>query len=82
MTNHTQQAKWLMKDSTTSLKNGGPTTSAIQAQFAQVHATLALAEQQRVANLISYFTQIDDTSTALPVLHEIREALGIGDQNA
>lgn len=45
---------------------------------AQVHATLYLAEQQRVANLIAYVREIDDGSdTYLLIGPMIKEALGL-----
>lgn len=43
---------------------------------AQVHATLALVEQQRIANLIAYVNKWTD-GELLDVDAEIRKALGI-----
>lgn len=40
-------------------------------------ATLALAYEQRTANLIAYVDKIDDTSAAIPVVNEIKSRLGI-----
>jgi hypothetical protein len=57
---------------------------------AQVHATLALVEQQRIANLIaiSQFNHVADDQTriytdleaAIAWRNEAAEALGLGDQ--
>ncbi|OIH81941.1 hypothetical protein BLJ79_21515 [Arthrobacter sp. UCD-GKA] len=41
-------------------------------------ATLALAYEQRTANLIAYVVGIDDTSATIPVVNEIRARLGLG----
>lgn len=53
-----------------------------QAQYdmscAQHLATLALAYEQRTANLIEYVTKIDDTRASLPVIDEIKARLGLG----
>lgn len=52
-------------------------------QLAQVHATLALVEQQRIANLIELGEQWEDTgnpaldSVAPQLRPEIEEALGL-----
>lgn len=43
----------------------------------QTQATLALAYEQRTANLIAYVAGIDDTSATIPVVNEIRARLGI-----
>lgn len=47
-------------------------------QHAEVAVALALAYEQRTANLIAYVVGIDDTSAAIPVVNEIRARLGIG----
>lgn len=44
---------------------------------ALTQATLALAYEQRTANLIAYVAQIDDTSASIPVVNEIRTRLQI-----
>lgn len=44
--------------------------------WAQVHATLCLAEQQRIANLIAYVAKWTDDEV-LDIDAEIREALGL-----
>lgn len=43
----------------------------------QTQATLALAYEQRTANLIAYVVGIDDTSAKIPVVNDIRARLGI-----
>ena len=48
----------------------------IHAKAAQVHATLALVEQQRIANRIAYVKKWTD-GERLDVDAEIRKALGI-----
>lgn len=53
--------------------NNVPNTIAL----AQLEATLALAYEQRTANLIDYVDKIDDTSAAMPVVDEIRLRLMI-----
>ena len=47
----------------------------IRVKAAQVHATLALVEQQRISNLIAYIAKWTD-GEVLDVDVEIREALG------
>lgn len=47
------------------------------AALAQTEATLALAYEQRTANLIAYVAQIDDTSASIPVVNEISTRLQI-----
>lgn len=47
------------------------------AEGLQVTATLAVAFEQRTANLIAYVVGIDDTSATIPVVNEIRARLGI-----
>lgn len=52
--------------------------SLIIATEAQVHATLYLAEQQRIANLIRYVREIDDSGeTFLKIGPLIKEGLGL-----
>ena len=46
---------------------------------AQVTATLAIAYEQRTANLIAYVDKIDDTSAAIPVVNEIKTSLGLNE---
>lgn len=46
--------------------------------YAQVHATLALVEQQRIANLIEYARLVNsDPNQALDLTAEIAAALGV-----
>lgn len=54
------------------------TTSPLTAE-AQVHATLYLAEQQRITNLMTYYKKMPATSStdATVLLSEIREGLGL-----
>lgn len=60
------------------LSDEGITDASIVATaiLVQVHATLALAEQQRIANLIAYVNKWTD-GELLDVDAEIRKALGI-----
>jgi len=66
------------------------TTSPLTAE-AQVHATLALVEQQRIANLIALVSGGDETAYLIngpgnlynaaawePIYAEIRKGLGLG----
>ena len=54
-----------------------PAEASVAFAAAQVHATLALVEQQRIANLIAY-GQIDfKKSDAWEVWEEIGEGLGL-----
>ncbi|GAA5229220.1 hypothetical protein [Arthrobacter cryoconiti] len=55
--------------------NNVPNTLAL----AQLEATLALAYEQRTANLIDYVDKIDDTSAAIPVVTEIKNRLGVNE---
>lgn len=88
MTNHAQEAKRLI--SATDTKDWNDPSPYVDRRIAaaQVHATLALAEQQRIANLIALLDQ--DSDDAFWALHhedgqlvrfrpEIASALGIGD---
>lgn len=52
---------------------------AVIAANAQTMATLALAHEQRTANLIAYVDKIDDTSAAIPVVNEIKSRLGLNE---
>lgn len=45
--------------------------------LAQVHATLALVEQQRIANLITVADRWTTTESVAPIVCEIKEALGL-----
>lgn len=51
--NHTQEALSLVRRSSYTSGNGSQNLASLDAQHAQVHATLALVEQQRIANLIA-----------------------------
>lgn len=57
--------------------------SAVYAQRAQVHATLALAEQQRISNLLKIAAEGRHAmeKNAGESWAEISDALGIGDSN-
>ena len=55
-----------------------PAVAAQLTAEAQVHATLALVEQKKAANLIVYIREIDDShGTYGPIAPQIREALGL-----
>lgn len=58
--------------------HGGTPGPGYHFEKAQVHATLALVEQQRIANLIAIagLTSIDDSITISPLEQEAWEALG------
>lgn len=58
--------------------------SLVQAQIAQVHATLYLAEQQRIANLMTLLSAEDDIAGVewdglkhIAIRAEIREGMGL-----
>ena len=44
-----------------------------------VNAALALAYEQRTANLIAYVDKIDDPSAAIPIVNEIKSRLGLNE---
>lgn len=58
--NHTQEALSLVRRSGYTSGNGSQNLASIDAQHAQVHATLALVEQQRIANQIAMLTYVSD----------------------
>lgn len=53
MSKHEQQAKYWLNDATAEYRKGNAKSADLCVGRAQVEATLALAEQQRVANLIA-----------------------------
>jgi hypothetical protein len=76
---HYAAAVSMLKDA--EMSNGVDLIAAI-VQGAQVHATLALAEQQRIANLIAlhqegFASSALTTSQWATVLTEIKEGLGL-----
>lgn len=71
-TDHEAKARDLDRDA--HMTHSGPDVASLFAARAQVHATLALVEQQRIANLIAYVAKWTD-GEVLDVDAEIREAL-------
>lgn len=53
MSKHVEQAKEWLKDAPVEYRNGNAKRASLCVGMAQVEATLALAEQQRIANLIA-----------------------------
>lgn len=53
MSKHEQQAKYWLNDASAEYRNGNAKRAGLCVGMAQVEATLALAEQQRIANLIA-----------------------------
>ena len=79
--NHAQEAKRLLAEAISDKYVRSPAgfdASTLVTQRAQVLATLALAEQQRIANLIA-FLEYADGDTYEPQWNAINEALGLGD---
>lgn len=58
------------------LKDYDPENALVTATLAVAEATLALAEQQRIANLMDYLRLIDESPGPVDDL-QIREALGL-----
>lgn len=65
MTDHKATAESLIKDSlvreSSALKQGRTYDGGVVPEIAQVYATLYLAEQQRIANLIAYMALPDES---------------------
>lgn len=72
--NHAQEARDLLQP----LQALAGKDAAFDLELAQVHATLALAEQQRVANVIAWGTA-NGTEPPVEVALQIVEALELGD---
>lgn len=72
--NHAQEARDLLQP----LQALAGKDAAFDLELAQVHATLALAEQQRVANVITWGTA-NGTEPPVEVALQIVEALELGD---
>lgn len=84
--NHAQEAKRLISATTTKDWNDPSPYVDRRIAAAQVHATLALAEQQRIANLIAaYDMGAADAPSGIArisyakILDQIMEALELGD---
>lgn len=79
--NHAKEARDLLQP----LQALAGKDEAFYLELAQVHATLALAEQQRVANLIALGEQWKDTghpaldAVAPELRSDIQDALELGD---
>lgn len=80
--NHAQEAKKHIEWTKEWQEREGSTdaTGLATALLAQTHATLELAEQQRIANLIALLEHAEGDSYK-PRLDAIEYALGIGDQS-
>lgn len=76
--NHAQEAKRLV--SATNTKDWNDPSPYVDRRIAaaHVHATLALAEQQRIANVIAW-TTANGTEPTEETACKIAEALGLGD---
>lgn len=72
--NHAQEARDLLQP----LQALAGKDAAFDLELAQVHATLALAEQQRITNVIAWGTA-NGTEPPVEVALQIVEALELGD---
>lgn len=75
---HAAEARRKMRVTAELLMHEGDELHAIGNTLeAQVHATLALVEQQRIANLITVADLWTTPEIVSPIVAEIREALGL-----
>lgn len=83
---HVKEARWRLDEAISAWNVGHPDRGELCTTVAQVHATLALVEQQRIANLIALYDMgISDAPSGIKSIdyaaltREIVEALRIGD---
>lgn len=64
MSEHKKNAEWLLRRASHYREQGGIETAKACAQAAQAEATLALVEQQRIANLTEYVRSASESPAA------------------